>query len=177
VTVKREARDGMTTDEAAAYARGLADATKPTATAVLVAEGAAKSILSHDPIVAAVQYDLARRSAGGLAKYGTTLARTDLSHADWLRHAYEEALDMACYLRRAMEGLQGGEAREAIPAPPQAPEAAGGDPGARTGPCGSRACRDGCVQRVWCPQARFGFVNGRPPEQRRKATGLDYRGG
>lgn len=59
--------------------------------------------MTPDPIVAAVMADLERRSRRGVAKYGTTLARTDLSHEDWLRHAYEEALDLALYLRRAME--------------------------------------------------------------------------
>lgn len=56
-----------------------------------------------DSIVEAVRADLAERSARGIAKYGTTLDRTDLSHADWLQHAYEEALDMALYLRRAIQ--------------------------------------------------------------------------
>lgn len=56
------------------------------------------------PIVAAVRADLLTRSERGLAKYGKTLARTDLSRAEWLRHAYEEALDLALYLRRLMEG-------------------------------------------------------------------------
>lgn len=58
-----------------------------------------------DPIVAQVCADLHRRSAVGLAKYGVTLARTDLTHRQWLQHAYEEALDTALYLRRAMQDL------------------------------------------------------------------------
>lgn len=57
-----------------------------------------------DPIVAAVIEDLERRSKLGQAKYGTTLARDDMTHQQWLLMAYEEALDMALYLRRAMEG-------------------------------------------------------------------------
>lgn len=40
----------------------------------------------------------------GLAKYGTTVADNPLSHEQWLRHAYEEALDLAVYLRRALDG-------------------------------------------------------------------------
>ena len=55
-----------------------------------------------DPIVAAVVADLHARSAAGQATYGTTLARTDLSRAERTRHAYEEALDLALYLRRLM---------------------------------------------------------------------------
>lgn len=67
--------------------------------------------MSDDTIVAAVQADLAARSARGVAKYGVTLDRTDLSRADWIRHAYEEALDLALYLRRALRDA------EATPAP------------------------------------------------------------
>jgi hypothetical protein len=55
-----------------------------------------------DPIIEAVRADLLRRSAAGIAKYGTTLARTDLSLRDWLQHAYEETLDQANYLKRAI---------------------------------------------------------------------------
>lgn len=36
----------------------------------------------------------------GRAKYGTSMERTDLPRADWLRHAQEEALDFAIYLER-----------------------------------------------------------------------------
>ena len=50
-----------------------------------------------------VRADLLARSERGQAKYGVTLARTDLSRVEWLRHAYEEALDLALYLRRLME--------------------------------------------------------------------------
>jgi len=31
------------------------------------------------------------------------VANNPLSHKEWLQHAYEEALDMAIYLKRAME--------------------------------------------------------------------------
>ena len=34
----------------------------------------------------------------GLAKYGVTLERTDLTELDWLIHAQEEAMDLANYL-------------------------------------------------------------------------------
>ncbi len=39
----------------------------------------------------------------GLKKYGTTMERQDLSHQDWLRHAQEEALDLAIYLERLIQ--------------------------------------------------------------------------
>lgn len=58
-----------------------------------------------DPIVEAVRADLLRRSEAGVAKYGLTLARTDLSLRDWLQHAYEEALDLANYLKCAIVDL------------------------------------------------------------------------
>jgi hypothetical protein len=55
-----------------------------------------------DHVVAAVRADLLRRSEIGIAKYGVTLDRTDLSLRDWLQHAYEETLDQANYLKRAI---------------------------------------------------------------------------
>ena len=56
--------------------------------------------MSNDPHVETVRAKLAQRSAVGIAKYGTTMARTDLSRLDWLRHAQEEAMDLAIYLQR-----------------------------------------------------------------------------
>lgn len=53
-----------------------------------------------DPHVESVRAKLAERSAVGIAKYGTTTARTDLSRVQWLIHAQEEALDLAVYLQR-----------------------------------------------------------------------------
>lgn len=58
-----------------------------------------------DPVVDAVCADLQGRSALGQAKYGTTLARTDLNLRDWLQHAYEECLDQANYLKRSIMEL------------------------------------------------------------------------
>ena len=55
-----------------------------------------------DSIVEAVRGDLLRRSQFGIAKYGTTLDRTDLTLRDWLQHAYEECLDQANYLKRSI---------------------------------------------------------------------------
>lgn len=50
--------------------------------------------------------DIAKRQQLGIAKYGTTVAANPLSHKEWLQHAYEEALDMAIYLRRAIEEIE-----------------------------------------------------------------------
>jgi hypothetical protein len=38
----------------------------------------------------------------GIKKYGTTVAENPLSLREWLQHAYEETLDNAVYLRRAI---------------------------------------------------------------------------
>jgi hypothetical protein len=59
-----------------------------------------------DTIVASVREDLKKRSELGIKKYNTTLDRTDLSLKDWLQHAYEETLDNALYLKRAMKDLK-----------------------------------------------------------------------
>ena len=59
-----------------------------------------------DTIVASVRDDLKQRSELGIKKYNTTLDRTDLSLKDWLQHAYEETLDNALYLKRAMKDLK-----------------------------------------------------------------------
>lgn len=58
-------------------------------------------------IEAQVCDDIARRQHFGLAKYGTTVADNPLTHKEWLKHAYFEALDMAIYLKRAMQEPEG----------------------------------------------------------------------
>lgn len=54
--------------------------------------------MSVDMIVESVRQKLFERSQTGIRKYGVSLERTDLSRLDWLRHAQEEALDLANYL-------------------------------------------------------------------------------
>ncbi len=51
----------------------------------------------------AVAEKLQKRAAAGLAKYGVTMERTDLSCLDWLIHAQEEAMDLAVYLERLIQ--------------------------------------------------------------------------
>lgn len=58
-----------------------------------------------DNVVEAVRADILRRSQLGIEKYGVTLDRKDLSLRDWLQHAYEETLDQANYLKRAIMEL------------------------------------------------------------------------
>lgn len=63
----------------------------------------------RDSIVDAVRDDLLRRSQFGIAKYGVSLDRKDLSLRDWLQHAYEECLDQANYLKRSIIAFDCGE--------------------------------------------------------------------
>ena len=53
-------------------------------------------------LLASVIMDLKIREERGLATYGTTMDRKDLSQQEWLQHAYEEALDLANYLKRCI---------------------------------------------------------------------------
>ena len=49
--------------------------------------------------------DIAKRQALGINKYGCTVATNPLELREWLQHAYEEALDQAIYLKRAIEEI------------------------------------------------------------------------
>jgi hypothetical protein len=49
------------------------------------------------------------RAQKGLAKYGTTMERTDLTRVKWLRHAQGETLDFAIYLQRLINDELGEE--------------------------------------------------------------------
>ena len=54
----------------------------------------------EDKIVLRVLARFNERSQVGIAKYNTTLERTDLSTLEWLTHAQEEAMDFVLYLER-----------------------------------------------------------------------------
>jgi hypothetical protein len=56
-------------------------------------------------IEAQVCEDIARRQQLGIAKYGTTVAESPLPLRAWLQHAYEETLDKAIYLKRAIQEI------------------------------------------------------------------------
>ena len=58
-----------------------------------------------DSIVFDVIKDIAHRAEVGLKKYNTTMDREDLIASDWVQHAYEEALDMAIYLKRLRKDM------------------------------------------------------------------------
>jgi hypothetical protein len=53
-------------------------------------------------IEAKVCADITRRQLFGINKYGITVEDNPLNLRSWLNHAYEEALDQAIYLRRAI---------------------------------------------------------------------------
>jgi len=59
--------------------------------------------LPKDSITCAVMEDLKSRADRGLQKYNTTLGEND--HQNMLQHAYEEALDMAQYLKKEIVTL------------------------------------------------------------------------
>jgi len=54
-------------------------------------------------IEAKVCEDIAKRQALGIKKYGCTVGDNNLTTKEWLQHAYEEALDMAVYLKRVID--------------------------------------------------------------------------
>ena len=50
--------------------------------------------------------DIEKRQQMGIKKYGVTVQDNPLSLKEWLNHAYEEALDLAIYLKRAIKELK-----------------------------------------------------------------------
>lgn len=47
--------------------------------------------------------DIKLRQELGIKKYGTSVAENKGGRKYWLQHAYEECLDQAIYLKRAIE--------------------------------------------------------------------------
>lgn len=56
--------------------------------------------MKRSNLLTQVVAELEARELKGLDTYGTTLDRTDLTRSQWLQHAYEEALDLALYLKK-----------------------------------------------------------------------------
>jgi hypothetical protein len=50
-----------------------------------------------------VAVKILNRAEVGKEKYNTTMERTDLSKLDWLKHAQEEAMDLAVYLEKLIQ--------------------------------------------------------------------------
>ena len=63
-------------------------------------------IIKEDSIVAAVIQKFKQRSSLGIAKYGVTLDRSDLSVLDWIQHAQEELMDGILYLEKLKTQVQ-----------------------------------------------------------------------
>jgi len=47
-----------------------------------------------------VCFKILKRSEIGKEKYGVTMERQDLNRLQWLKHAQEEAMDLAVYLEK-----------------------------------------------------------------------------
>ncbi len=60
------------------------------------------SIFAPNDVELQVVTDIVDRQKRGLNKYGVSVANNPLSLREWLTHAYEECLDQAIYLKRAM---------------------------------------------------------------------------
>jgi predicted transcriptional regulator len=65
-----------------------------------------KSKQSTDQIVESIINQFKQRSEVGIAKYGTTLERKDLSTLEWIEHAKQEAMDFILYLERLKQELK-----------------------------------------------------------------------
>ena len=50
-----------------------------------------------------VCFKILKRSEIGKEKYGVTMERQDLNRLEWLKHAQEEAMDVAVYLEKLIE--------------------------------------------------------------------------
>ena len=50
-----------------------------------------------------VCYKILKSSEEGKKKYGVTMERKDLTELQWLRHAQEEAMDLAVYLEKLIQ--------------------------------------------------------------------------
>jgi hypothetical protein len=59
-----------------------------------------------DLIVEQVKNNLDERSQVGIAKYGTTLEREDLSLLQWLNHLQEELMDATLYIQKLKNDLE-----------------------------------------------------------------------
>ena len=46
---------------------------------------------------------ITQRAQIGKKKYGTTMDRKDLTKLQWLKHAQEEAMDLAVYLEKLIQ--------------------------------------------------------------------------
>ena len=59
-----------------------------------------------DTIVESVISQFKQRSEIGIAKYGVTLDRNDLSMLDWINHAQQESMDFCLYLEKLKSEIE-----------------------------------------------------------------------
>lgn len=60
----------------------------------------------NDPIVVDVIERIKTRADKGMQTYGVPMTRPDVTTVEWLRHAQEEAMDLAIYLERCIRDLE-----------------------------------------------------------------------
>ena len=53
-----------------------------------------------------VCFKIKKRAEKGKKKYGSTMGRKDLTRLDWIKHAQEEAMDLAVYLEKVIQELE-----------------------------------------------------------------------
>ena len=70
-------------------------------------------IFLEDGVEARICAEIAARQKRGIAKYGMTAAENPSSLRAWLHHDYEETLDKAVYLKRAIAEIDAQQARQA----------------------------------------------------------------
>jgi hypothetical protein len=66
-----------------------------------------RTVEKTDSVVDSIIDEHIKRAKMGEKKYGQTLDRTDLSVIEYLQHAKEEAMDLALYLEKIIQMLQG----------------------------------------------------------------------
>jgi hypothetical protein len=66
-----------------------------------------RTVEKTDSVVDSIIDQHIKRAKMGEKKYGQTLDRTDLSVIEYLQHAKEEAMDLALYLEKTIQMLQG----------------------------------------------------------------------
>lgn len=64
-----------------------------------------KPIKHASDILNEVVIDMIMREKKGYSEYKKTMDRNDLSQKEWLQHAYEEALDLALYLKKIITNI------------------------------------------------------------------------
>ena len=64
-----------------------------------------KPIKHASDLLNEVVMDMIMREKKGYSQYKQTMDREDLTEKEWLQHAYEEALDLALYLKKIVTNI------------------------------------------------------------------------